>query len=297
MRHPIGVGKVKNYMPTASAILAIFAISITVTHSAQSKVLFGKAHRLGNGTVKAYAIARRDGTPTAIGVVFKASMLDGLPPERNNTSRCFDLDKNGRINDQGECEGDYEIRLSLPDVIAKRPDVPFRWIALNWNPRGHEPKAWSVPHFDFHFYMVDRAAIDAIRVGPCKFFINCEDQKRATVKVPAKYVSPGFIEVKATVSMMGDHLVNSKTPEFAKEKPRPFTHTWIFGAYDGHITFYEPMITRAYLLGRPSGCHRIKRPNAWERSGYYPTVYCIRYSETHKTYTVSLEGMAFREAN
>ncbi len=95
---------------------------------------------------------------------------------------------------------------------------------------------------------------------------------------------------------MGDHLIDSKTPEMAPNKPKPFTHTWIFGAYDGQITFYEPMITRAFLLSRPTGCHPIKRPKAWKRAGYYPALYCIRYSEQHKSYTVSLEAMAFRPA-
>jgi hypothetical protein len=29
--------------------------------------------------------------------------------------------------------------------------------------------------------------------------------------------------------------------------PAKFTHTFISGAYEGHIAFYEPMITRAFL--------------------------------------------------
>ena len=95
--------------------------------------MFGEAQKLGKGTVKTYAMVRDDGKLTAIGVVFKESMLDGLPSKPNKTSRCFDLDKNGRINDHGECEGDYELRLSLPAALGKRTDVPFRWVALNWN--------------------------------------------------------------------------------------------------------------------------------------------------------------------
>jgi hypothetical protein len=67
--------------------------------------------------VKIYAFVRGDGSPAAIGVVFKTSALQGLPPKSNTTSRCFDLDKNGRINDHGECEGDYELRLSLPPAL------------------------------------------------------------------------------------------------------------------------------------------------------------------------------------
>jgi hypothetical protein len=96
--------------------------------------------------------------------------------------------------------------------------------------------------------MVDKAAVDNIRVGPCPIFINCEDKKRALVKVPAKYVHPDHMSVKAAVSGMGDHLIDIKTPEMAKKNPKTFTHTSIFGTYGGHITFYEPMITRAYPM-------------------------------------------------
>jgi hypothetical protein len=116
------------------------------------------------------------------------------------------------------------------------------------------------------------------------------------MKVPTKYVHPDHISVGATVSGMGDHLIDKATPELARENPKPLTHTWVYGTYDGHITFYEPMITRAYLLSRPNGCHPIKRPKAWERAGNYPTVYCIRYSGEHKSYTISLEGMVRRQA-
>lgn len=277
--------------------LTVAAVGAMAGRAAQAETMFGEALKLGEGTVKSYAMVGDEGRPTAIGVVFTQSALEGLPPTPNRTGRCFDLDGNGRINDEGECEGDYEFRMSLPAVLAEREDMPFRWVGVNWNVHGHPPAAWSVPHFDFHFYMVERAAIDSIRVGPCPFFINCEDKKRALVKVPAKYVHADHIDVEATVSMMGNHLIDSKTPELAERNRKPFTHTWIFGAYEGRITFYETMITRDYLLSRPAnGCHPIKQPKAWERAGYYPTVYCIRHSREHGTYTVSLEGMVYRQA-
>jgi len=275
--------------------LAVLMAGAMGDRAAHAKTMFGEAQRLGKGTVKTYATVRDDEKVTSIGVVFKEGMLEGLPANPNKTGRCFDLDKNGRINDHGECDGDYELRLSLPAAVAKKNDIPIRWVGLNWNSHGHPPQAWSVPHFDFHFYMVGKAEIDSIKTGPCPIFIDCEDKKRALMKVPAKYVHPDHISVGATVSSMGDHLIDSKTPELAGKTPKPFTHTWIFGAYDGHITFYEPMITHAYLLSRrANGCSRIKQPKAWERSGYYPTVYCIRHSKKHGTYTVSLEGMVYR---
>jgi len=266
-------------------------------NTATAATLFSAPQALGNGSVRSYTVTADDGKLTAVGVSFKASALEGLPLEPNNTSRCFDLDKDGKINDHGECEGDYELRLPFPAEVAGRDDDPFLWAGVNWNPHGHPPLPWSVPHFDFHFYMVPTAAIDAIRVGPCEFFINCDDRETALKPVDPALVNPDHINVEATVSMMGNHLIDSKTPELAPggDAP-PFTHTWIFGAYDGAITFYEPMITLAYFQEEPNACAPIKQPQAWAKGGYYPTLYCMRYSSEYKNYTVSLEGMVLRKA-
>lgn len=274
--------------------LAVSGLGVVPAGSAQAETLFGKAQKLGNGTVKPYAVVEQR-RPTAIGVVFTASALEGLPRDPNTTGRCFDLDKNGRIDEHGECEGDYELRLPMPEDLIARGDVPFGWAAINWNPHGHAPAPWRAPHFDFHFYMASQADINAIRVGGCEFFIDCDDKKRALVPVPGQYIHPDHINVGAAVSRMGNHLIDARTPELSKENPADFTHTWIFGAYDGHITFYEPMITLEYLGRRESACHPIKQPEAWERPGYYPTVYCIRYSDRYNSYTVSLEGMKLRK--
>ena len=55
------------------------------------------------------------------------------------------------------------------------------------------------------------------------------------------------------------------------------THTWIYGAYDGRVTFYEEMLTLAYLKSRPKECVPIKTTLAVALTGYYPTKSCIRY--------------------
>jgi hypothetical protein len=264
---------------------------------AQSATLLGEAHRMGQDTVRSYVDVDAAGAPTAIGILFGGSALRGLPPERNTTSRCFDLNDNGKIDDKTECEGDLEFKLTLPDSVPGRSDIPFRWIGLNWNAEGHPPEPWSVPHFDFHFYIASMNEIALIRVGGCKFFINCEDRKHALVPVPAKYVAEDHINVEATVSEMGNHLIDARTPEFAKPPQREFTHTWIFGANGGHITFYEPMITMAYFMSRPDMCAPIRQPSAWETAGYYPTKYCIRYHRDRDAYTVSLEDLVKRAAD
>lgn len=264
--------------------------------AAEAATLLGEAQRMGNGTVRSYMELGADGKPMALGVAMSAEAFDGLPALRNTTSRCFDLNKNGRIDDRTECEGDMELRLDLPAEASADPAIPFAWMGVNWNPEGHPPEAWGVPHFDFHFYMASRDEIDGIRVGGCNIFIDCDDLKTATLPVPAKYVAEDHISVGAAVSMMGDHLIDKRTPELGNP-PKPFTHTWIFGAFDRRITFYEPMITMAFLKSRPDICTPIRQPNAWQKAGYYPTKYCIRYRAAQGDYGVSLEGLTYRKAD
>ena len=266
---------------------------------ADAIMVYGEAKRLGDGFAQVYAELDAAGAPRVLGVTFDPGMLAGLPAMPNTWSRCFDKNGNGRIDGHGECNGDYELRFALPQELAQRANTPFKWVSVNYNPMGHPPPAppvWAVPHYDFHFYIMPRDAVAQIRPGPCSELIDCDDFKRAQTPVPAKYVHADHIDVGAAVPDMGNHLIDSQAPELVVAG-REFTHTFIFGAYDGHVTFYEPMVTLAYFESRPNSCVPIKQPEAWEAEGYYPTSYCIRYLADAERYTVSLEDFVRRSAD
>jgi hypothetical protein len=261
--------------------------------------VYSEAKKLGDGFAQVYAELDADGAPRVIGVTFHQSMLDGLPTMPNTWSRCFDKNENGRIDAHGECNGDYELRFALPQELMQGGVTPFTWVSVNFNPMGHPPPAppvWAVPHYDFHFYIMEPEAVAQIRPGPCNELIDCDDFKRAQTPVPARYVHADHIDVGAAVPDMGNHLIDSQSPELVVEG-REFTRTFIFGAYDGHVIFYEPMITLAYLQSRPDLCVPIKQPQAWEIEGYYPATYCIRHLADDERYTVSLEDFARRTAD
>ena len=275
---------------------SVALLILPATGSAESNIHYGAPVDAGRGTMRTYLAFDSTGKPMELGILIDADALQGLPTGHSTSGRCFDVNGNGRIDASGECEGDYEYALTMPAVVADRWDIPVQWVGANWNAHGHVPPGvYDLPHFDFHFYIANEAAVRAIRVGPCGFFMNCEDFERATQPVPAKYVHPAHVSVGAAVAAMGDHLIDTTSPEFAKP-PRKFTHTWIFGAYDGRITFLEPMITREFLMTRPNICVPIKQPAAWQISGYYPTRYCMRYHDRARKYTVSLEGLQYRQA-
>lgn len=277
--------------------LILAAISLTGT-APRAETVYGEAKALGGGFAQLYAELAPDGAPEVLGVSFVETLLQNLPGVPNTYSRCFDKNGNGRIDAHGECNGDYELEFPLPHELAKGAKTPFTWVSLNWNPEGHPdpaPPPWAVPHFDFHFYIQDRDSVRAIRPGPCSELIDCEDFARSQVPVPAKYLHPDHIDVGAAVPDMGNHLIDSKSPDLQPGGP-PFTRTFIYGAYDGHISFYEPMITHAYLASRPEVCADLKLPRAWELSGHYPTRYCVRYLAGEGRYTVSLENFVERSA-
>ena len=71
--------------------------------------------------------------------------------------------------------------------------------------------------------------------------------------------------INAVAPAMGNHLVDQTAHEFHGV---PFDNTWIYGAYDGRVTFYEDMVTLAYLKSHPKNCVPIKMTPAVALTGY-----------------------------
>ncbi len=255
----------------------------------------GAPATLGNGTVAGYAEFDAAGAMNAIGVVFSASALDGLPAARTDGHHCFDVDKDGKIDPATECAGWHERVLPLPSEASRQADLPFKWALLNWNPHGHiPPGVYDKPHFDIHFYMEPIENVFSIEPGPCgPEQVRCDQFAQGRLPVPANYMHPDFKDVEAVAPAMGNHLIDPKAPEF---NGVPFTHTWIYGVYEGRVTFYEEMVTVAYLKSRPDGCTPIKKVPAVAVAGRYPTQSCIRYRPGSSEITVSLEGFEQRAA-
>src|SRR2546422_1004822 len=139
------------------------------------------------------------------------------------------------------------------------------------------------------------AHVFAIHSGPCgPEFVRCDQFEIGKKLAPSNYRHPDFTDVGAVVPAMGNHLLDLTAPEFNKQ---PFTRSWIFGAYDSRITFYEEMVTRAFLLSKPGTCFPIKSPKAVAVRGFYPTMSCIRHTATIGEHTISIEKFVFREAS
>ena len=157
------------------------------------------------------------------------------------------------------------------------------------------PGVFDKPHFDVHFYIEPIENVFALQRGTCgPEFLRCDQFAQARKPVPRNYVPPNFQDVGAAAPAMGNHLLDPTTPEFHGEA---FKRTWIYGVYDGRVTFYEEMVALSFMMSKPDVCFPIQSPGAVALAGYYPTRSCVRYTPGKDEYTVSIEDFVLRKAS
>lgn len=150
-----------------------------------------------------------------------------------------------------------ESEVTLPLHAAAKAATPFDHIEVDWNPHGHEPIGiYDKPHFDFHFYMIAEAEVMA-----------ATDTAKLNANVAADFLPQRYVPGPA-VPQMGKHFIDVTSPEL---NGQPFTQTFVYGGYDGKVTFYEPMITLAFLKTTTAFERTIPQPAKYSRAGYYPT--------------------------
>ncbi|MBV9624646.1 MAG: DUF5602 domain-containing protein [Acidobacteria bacterium] len=242
------------------------------------RTFYGPPKSIGAGSARVYVVVK-DGRPVEIGAELTKDALEGLPTP--DTVPAGHEHMAGRHVMQ-------EYLLSLP----KEAEVtPFKLIELDWNPQGHEPKGiYDQPHFDFHFYTVPQNVRDAIDPADPQFTQKAEllpDQQL----VPVGYIVPRPV---TAVPHMGVHWVNRTAGEL---NGKLFTQTFIRGSWNGHMIFYEPMVTKAFLDSKPNSSFPIALANCYDPAGYHPTTYNIRYDPSRRQYRISLSDFALRSCN
>ncbi len=223
----------------------------------------GAPVQLGNGTARAVVRTDASGKPISVAAQFTPRALEGLPTVLNKNMQ----------------EGQWEYFLPMP---ADGLNTGYRGIVIDWNLHGHPPPhVYSVPHFDFHFYTIDRDTVQNISFsGPTDAATQVSD---------AAIVPPDYKVIPATaVNQMGVHAPDLTAPEF---HGKPFTATFIYGYYKGELIFVEPMVTRAYLLTKPDVTLPVKVPARYSHAAYYPTSYSVRYDTGRHAYAVELNGL------
>jgi hypothetical protein len=259
-------------VPDAPTPVSVDAAAATARAEASSGLhrQYGPPVKVGRGMARTYVVldARAGQQAVELGVALDEGAVQGVPG----------------------AEGMYMYDLRLP---AGSP-APYQFVQLDWNAHGHPPMGiYTEPHFDFHFYVISKAERDAIVPTDPAFATKANhlppQQYLPPFNVPL--APPGGTAADAAVPMMGVHWIDVRSPEF---NGGSFARTFIHGSWDGRVTFYEPMITRAYLLSRPDAVEPIPVAAQVEQPGRYPTGYRVSYDAQAREYRVALSGLVAR---
>lgn len=236
---------------------------------------YGTPVKLGDGMARTYVVldAKTGQSAVELGIALDERALDNLP------------------NDDEE----HSMLLALP---ARGP-APYQFAELDWNPQGHEPAGvYDTPHFDFHFYTISQAEWNSIDPADPNFVTNANNVPTGAY-VPPFYIVPGPPAAVA-VPRMGVHWLDVRSPELQNLLGNPagylpFTRTFIYGSWSGRYIFWEPMVTRAYLLTRPhDAVTPISIPALYPGAGMYPTAYRVTFDAQAREYRVALTSLVAR---
>jgi hypothetical protein len=268
-------------MKTYATSLLFLCLSVVAAHAqhcpshpVEVGAHHGQSAMIGGGSVQTYVVlgtAKDTVTgrkpPVEMGVEIPRGTMFGLPSQTT---------------------------ASILDFPIQARDTIFQYMMLDWNPQGHEPAGvYDQPHFDFHFYAQDLDEVADILPGDCAG-VNCDDFAKAVKPVPAQFAPQGYINVGSVVPFMCNHLIDPASPEFNGKK---FTRTWLYGTYDGKLTFFEPMITlESILQTSATQCSDVKQPAQFAQSGYYPRKYCTAYDTARSVYKVYITDFVYRQA-
>ena len=257
MSHPLRSSRQHHARGIAAAFVLVASSMLACSETATappdlSGTFYGSTTTMANGSGRAYVTLDATGTPTELGVALTETALDGLPTTK------------------------AEYVFAFP---AEASATAFQHAAINWEPTGHAPAAYLVPHFDFHFYMISSQQREAITSADPSYATKLALQPTASF-LPAGYV------IGMGMERMGMHWRDPASPELSGA---PFTSTFIYGSYDGKIIFAEPMIAKSYLDSKPALVVRpLKLPQQYSTTGQQATAYSTVYDATKKELRIAL---------
>ena len=254
-------------------ILFIISAAISILASCKKDdhnyggIFKGPEKKFQQGKADTWISLDKKGRPEKIAITIDAAAMNSLDPG----------------NDEGGEEDMNSLSVAFP---VKASVTPFTHALLEWNPHGHEPAGiYDKPHFDFHFYMqteAERLQVPLYEEDSLKF-----------LNYPAPgYFPATYFTIPGGVPQMGCHWADFTSPEL---NGQPFTQTFLYGSYNGNVTFYEPMITKAFIDANASFERSIPVPSKFKKSGYYPTK--MELSTVQGAVTIILEEFVYRQAS
>jgi len=173
-------------------------------------------------------------------------------------------------------------RIPLPEAVQTATGVQV--LTVFWEPHGHPPGPYLTPHFDFHFYGISMAELDAI---------DCLDvskpaQLAAGYEMPDVSIPELGDLIGLCVPAMGMHSL----PSAEMNASELFAKTMVVGYYQTRPIFIEPMITAQTMLGRQSFTVDVPTVPGWPTTGQYPSSFEAVYDSTAESYRFVFSGLA-----
>ncbi len=172
--------------------------------------------------------------------------------------------------------------LPLPAEVTSA--TGFTAATFYWEPDGHPPAPYLTPHFDFHFYHIPTAQIDAI---------DCADTTKPA-QLPAGYELPdetipgmGTL-VGICVPKMGMHSL----PTAEANGTTLFGHDILIGYNHQQPIFVEPMISKATLMKQQTFADDVPAVPNGAAGVHYPTHFEATWDSTAKAYKFTFTGFA-----
>lgn len=244
--------------PIFLSTLFILAFSIFIgcksdsTTPSKAGTFYGDSMPFGADTIRSWVKLDNDGNPTSIGVSFKESALASL-----------------------EKDTDKMFMMMLPSSGGMMAGL-FDHIEVDWSQHGDPaPSVYNIPFIDAHFFTVSTTTEAAVKGG--------------TDPMPTdmKYIPTGYELDKEAEAGMGRHGMDTTGKEF---HGMPFDAALMYGFYSGDLYFIEPMVAKSTLDAKINRSVDIKQPQAFKKSGHYPTKYNVTYDATAKMYSISIDN-------
>lgn len=230
--------------------------SVRVNTGDKTNTYYGPQVQMGDGKIRTFMTITYEGTPVEYGVAMTKGAMEGLPATDSR----------------------YTLKMQQKAIDL----TAFEFVMVDWNPSGHEPEfLYKAPHFDFHFYLIGMAEQSAIVPGA----------KMEKLPTPG-YMPASYFPTPGGVPGLGKHWLDENAPEL---RGIPFTKTFIYGSYNGKVVFYEPMITREFLLSEKICTTPFATPQWYSPNNtWYPSEYKITRDEKTGEIVVSLAGFSWK---
>jgi hypothetical protein len=243
--------------------------SYTVLNNKKVQILKGPEVQVHGGKGWTSLQLDKQGNPEKLSVALTDDALNSLPAGTKN-----------------EGHGHMESNHWILKLHSKANVTPFDHVGMHWNPNGHEPEnIYTLPHFDFHFYTTPPEEV--LQIGTYETDSVRFKNMPSAEYYPANYVNPG---APTAVPQMGGHFIDVTGGEF---NGKTFTETFIYGSFDGKVTFWEPMITLDFLKKNANYAREIPQPAKVQASSWYPTK--MKVVKHDGITEVVLEGFVYRK--